>query len=444
MKKKYLLELINYLEEYVYHNNEMAEGFLTLAHFYYLSKDNDNFLKNLDIFLKKSKDKNLYELEKLAFFDESFDIVLREELYYFLENSYSACSWDNRFIEKSLDFIESVSKDVFLKPYFLCELLKNSFEKSDYIIAGNLLKNILSNYSNSKWEILAMTFYADIMKKTGTQKLDDIKDKDEFLNDFREHVLYFAQKYPQEEKACEYLFCLGEILKTNNEYEKAVKLYSRISDIYNDEIIKVKVLFELGKIYHKQGNSDKTIEIYTELFNNFETKKEIIEIKFESAGFLAKQGFYKNAFLIFREIAEKFKNTRWAESSSNKILEIGKKLFDNNRYEDSEYMFEQVIKLKNNRDDVSWALYYVGRINEFYAKNSFSCDKREKSKLKAFDIFSRIAQNYNDNKEILGKIDPVFFEEIPRTEKLKSFDFNYIILIVSILLLAVIVFLKIS
>ena len=444
MKKKYLLELINYLEEYVYHNNDQAEGYLTIAHFYYLSKDNDNFMKNMDLFLKKTKEKNLYELEKLAFFDESFDIVLREELYFYLENSYTSLNWEEKFIEKSLDFIESISKDVFLKPYFLCELLKNSIFKADYINAGNLLKNILSNYSNTKWEILAMTFYADIMCKNGLNNFADIKDKEEFLNCFRDHVLYFAQKYPQEEKACEYLFTLGEILKNNNEYDKAVKLYSRISDIYSDELIKVKVLFELGRIYHLQGNSDKTIEIYTELFNNFETKKEIVEIKYESAGFLKDEGFYKNAFLIYREIGERFKNTRWAENSSAEILDLGKILFENRRYEDSEYMFEEVIKLKNNRDDVSWALYYVGRINEFYSENSFSYDKRERSKIKAYEIFSRIAKNYNDNKEILGKIDPVFFEEIPKEERLKSFDLNYIILIISVLLLAVIVFLKLS
>lgn len=444
MKKKYLLELLNYLEEFIYHNKEHSECYLTIAHFHYLSKDNENFLKNLDLFVKRSKEKNLFELEKLAFFDESFDIVLREELYHYMENSYSSCVWDRRFIEKSVDFIESVSKDIYLKPYFLCELLKNSPKDSDYNVSGNILKNILANYSGTKWEILAMSEYSDILTQTGLKDLDNLDNKEEFLDIFREHVLYFAQKYPQEAKASEYLFTLGDILKQQGEYEKAIKLYSRISDIYSDENIKVRVLFELGKIYGLQGNTEKTVEIYTELFNNFETRKEILDIKFQSADFLRENGYYKNAFLIYREIARKYKNTRWAENSSGKILEIGKTLFEKDMFEDSEYIFDEVINLKNNRDDVSWALFYIGKINEYYAENAFSYEERERAKSKYVEIFSRIARNYNDNKEILGKIDSVFFEDIPREEKIRSFDLNYIILIISVLLIAVIIFLKMS
>lgn len=444
MKKKLLVELINYLEEYIYNNSELVESNLSLAHLYYLGKEEDNFNKNIEIFYKKVKDKNIYEIEKLVYFDPSFDVVLKEELYFFLENSHGINVWERGFIERAINFLESVSKDIFFKPYFLCELLKNMGEDVELGLCKKVLKNILKNYSNTKWEIIGLNLFSENLEKIYLKdEFKDHSDKIEFLNEFKEHLLYFGQKYPEETIVSETFFKLAEFMCKEDEYEMAIKLYSRISDIYSDEILKVKVLFEIGNIYYLKGNIEKAVDIYTELFKNFETRKEILQIKFESAVFLMNNKYYKNAFLIFREISRKFRNTKWATKSSNKILEMGKTLFEKKEYEEAEYFFSQIIKIKNNRDDSSWALYYQAEIYKIFSEIKFSYDKRVSYKIKSDEIFKRLIENYNDNKDILGLIDMEYFEK-PEKITPKSFDLNYIILISGILILAIVLFLKMS
>ncbi|MFA5478568.1 MAG: hypothetical protein WC002_04530 [Candidatus Muiribacteriota bacterium] len=442
MKKKYIIELLNLLEEYSYSEPKKGELFLTLAHFSYLLKNNELFLKNLEKFLSLSKEKNIVELEKLTFYDNSFDIVLLEELYQFLKTAYQPINWPADFIEKGVDFCENLSSDYYVKPYFLCELLLNMNNCLNYELNRRILRLIITNYSNTKWEIFGLGQFSKNLEKIFIQNnFEDEGEKQQFLKEFREHLIFFIEKYPQDDTGKDFLFKLSDFFCENSLEDEAIKLFSRISDLFSDDYTRVRILYELGKIYHVKGNTDKTAEIYTELFSNFETRKETLELKYNAGFFLLENKFYKSSFMIFREIGEKFKNTSFAKLCSNRILEIGHIMFENKIYDDALFYFETVINLKNNRDDSSWALYYLAKIHEIFSEEKFSYDDRIASDIKSDEIYTRIVENYGDNKEILGKIDISYLvKNITPTSK--GIDFNYIIFFSAAIIISIIIFLK--
>ncbi|MGM0608292.1 MAG: tetratricopeptide repeat protein [Candidatus Muiribacteriota bacterium] len=430
MRKKILFELISTLEEIDYSAGETPENCLCLAHLNYLLNQAQNFNRYIEKFYKKKPDeKNLYELEKLIFHDKSFDIVLLEELYYYLENNYQIQQWTKQFIEKFIYFLDSVSSDYFVKPFFLCELIYNTGLYNDYDINKKLLKNLLKSFSNTRWEIKGLCFFTHNLEKIYLNTEWEEKNKKiEFLKEFREHLIFFLQKYPQEEMAKEYLFKLSDFFCQEQEFDEAIKLYSRLSGAFSDEHTRVRILYELGRIYHIKENTAKAVEIYTELFTKFETKKDCIQIKFNAGRFLSEENYNKSAFLIFKEIASKFKTNKLALECSNEIIKIGKKLYNNKKYSEALFYFEEVLQLKNNRDDTSWALFYLGKIYKKLSHIEFSYDKRISYSIKSDEVFKKLIKNYGDNKAILENLSSDYLLENKETKK-TDFDLNYIIIV---------------
>ncbi len=442
MKKKLLIELINHLEEHIYTDKENPSDLLTLSHLYYFSSDKKNFIKTLGLFYKKSKEKNLFELEKIAFHDQSFVVVIREELLFYLEGEYVAGQWDSRFSKGMIDFLETVGDDLFPKPYILCEILKNQKDNVDIGNSKKALKNILTGYTGTRWELTGLRLFTENMGKH--LKEHDFRDqceKEDFIKEYKENLQFFANKFPEDSKASEYLFALCDYFMENELYDEAIKLYSRISDLYRDDHIKVRVLYELGMIYHIKGETTKTVEIYTEMFTNFETRKDLVEIKFLAAEFLADNDYYKNAYLIFREICRRFRNTRWAERSSRYILDMACNLYKEGKYSEALTFFDELLSIRNSRDHTSSARFHKGLIFRELANSAFSYDERISYDVRSDEIFRKIVRDYNDNPDILSRIPSEYLRENNSVSE-PAFDFNYILLTAGIVILMIVIFLK--
>ena len=432
-----LIDIISYLEEYIYRNKNCFESILTLAHFYYLQGNKDNFFKNIDLFIKNSKNKNLGDLEKLFINDSSFEIVLQEELYAFIENDYKKNDWNEEFIEKCILFSKGLDEEYYIKPYLLCELLINN-QKREFDQA--IIAQIIEDFPNSKWELTGLNIYTEGLLKRSKEDFDSKEDKWTFLEKIKEDFIFFLTKYNADERAQENIFRFVDILKEEKLYDEVLKILARISDIVKGEGPKLRIFYEMGIVYFLTGKKNKAIQIFSDFFSNFETSRELLEIKFKAAIFLKEKGLYKNSYIIFKDIGERFKTTSWAILCSKNILEIAIVFFKDNDYKEAIFFLDEVLKLKNNRDDVSSALFYMAKSCEELAKESFSYDEKKRFSKKSAFLYKKIAKNYNDNHNILSRIPSEYLEE--KTEKRFNIDIGYIFFVIIVIIITTVVLLK--
>ncbi len=437
MKKKMLIDIISYLEEFIYRNKNSHESILTLAHFYYLQGNKDNFFKNIDLFIKSSKNKNLGDLEKLYVNDESFEIVLQEELYSNIENNYKQNDWDEEFIEKCILFSKGLDEEYYLKPYFLCELLINNKKKE---FEQAIISQIIEDYPSSKWELTGLNIYTKGLLKRSVMDFDSKEDKLSFLDKSKEDFIFFLTKYNADDRAQQNIFSFIDILKGEKLYDEVLKILARISDIVKGESAKLRIFYEMGIVYFLTGKKNKAIQIFSDFFANFETSRELLEIKFKAAIFLKEKGLYKNSYLIFKDIGERFKTSSWAILCSKNILEIARMFFDENDYKEAIFFLDEVLKLKNNRDDVSSALYFKAKSCENLAEDSFSYDEKKRFSKDADYLYKKIVKNYNDNHKILSNIPSKYLEE--KKGKRLKLDLGYIFFVFIIIVITTFVLLK--
>gem|GEM_PF-5993855 len=438
MKKKILSEIISYLEEFIYRNRNKHESILTLAHFYYIQENYENFRKNVDLFVRKTKKKNLGDLEKLFVNDEAFGIVLQEELYSYIEKDYHKNHWDEEFVEKCISFTRNSDQDYLMKPYLLCELLINNGKME---FDQKVISQIVNDYSNTKWELIALNIYTKgRLENCQSREFESREKKWDFLEKVRDDIFLYFTKYSADERAIEMIFEFVDLLKEDRFYTEVLRMLVRMSEIVKREDLKLRIFYEMGIVYFLTGRKYKAIQIFSDFFANFETSRELLEIKFKAAIFLKEKKLYKNSYLIFKDIGERFKSSGWAILCSKNILEIALIFFDMNDYKEAIFFLDEVLKLRNNRDDVSTAMHYKAVSCERLSEECFSYDEKKRYQKLSHEIFLDLAENYNDNHEVLSKIPAEYLETKKNT--MFNVDFGYIFFVMVVIIVTTVVLFK--
>ena len=208
-------------------------------------------------------------------------------------------------------------------------------------------------------------------------------------------------------------------------YEEAVKEYEKALERIPPSHLQNKILFQLGEIYNLYLNdSDKSVFYFEKIITStpdirwkVKAKEKLAALYFDKKNFKKAEKYYKQLC----DFVPRLENQDFYQ------LEHGRSLLEQNNIENSEDVFNQIIREKNHRFN-TLAYYYLG-MAKFSAKKwkeaiSYWREylRRETKKNKIIETKFLLANTYETMEELQKAYDIYYslLGEYPNSQVIKN------------------------
>ncbi len=280
-----------------------------------------------------------------------------------------------------------------------------AFKEKDFALAEKALKQLVEDYSDSKWFLPALywlaeslanqgeyskavTFYMRVISNPDTPSRDENLLNDAYYglawaylhqNMYKEAISAFRQlsDISDDDMVKASALChVADALQEKGSYEEAIEQYQKIEEKYPDGYFSDYITYQIGNCLLKMEDYDKAILTYKEFLGKFPSSSFKQDVIYN----LAIAYFNKGAYDETIEALKRLDNSKRMQSHIIYITALS--YYNLGRYKNALHLFRALLDKEHdlpNRPDVeyelAWSYYRLGREKEAYKRFRDIVDK---------------------------------------------------------------------
>jgi len=201
--------------------------------------------------------------------------------------------------------------------------------------AVNVIDNYISMNNNKDFADKILMKQGEILYGMA----DYEKAKDTYMN--------FINKYQKSKLLPDAFFWLGKSQAMLKQKEDAVRSFIIITESYLNKEVGLPAVIELGKIYNTDQNYDAAIQLYSKVQDQFDNPEKNAEVLYEKALTHVKKGEVTIAYDIFNDLSSYYIESVFADKAK---LELGLIELARKNYGRSEELLKTLGEIRN--DDI--------------------------------------------------------------------------------------------